>query len=268
MTNSLYITLAKSNIKNNRQTYIPYILTTALTVMMYFLISNLTNGPDINHNLKAMLQVGISVMIVFSAIFLFYTNSFLMKRRQKEIGVYNILGMGKRHIAKMLIIETFIQGFISIVLGLIAGILLSRLAHMILKKILHYDINFKYALSIQAIVSTLVLFIAIFAVTLIYNLIQIKLSNPIELLHGSNTGEKEPKTRWLLTITGIIFLGVGYYIAITTKSPLAALSLFFIAVLCVVIGTYELFIAGSITLLKHLKKSKNFYYKTNHFTAL
>ena len=268
MSSKIYGKLAVTNLRNNRKTYIPYFITATLTIMMYFMMANLSQSSKIGESLSVILNMGTGIISIFSVILLFYTNSFLIKRRQKEIGVYNILGMEKRHIGKMLALETLIVGGASIIIGLICGLVISRLMYMILRKILVYNINFDFELSIQALLATVILFVIIFFVTLVYNLIQIKLSNPIELLHGSNEGEKEPKSRLLLTLVGVLLLGIGYYIAITTKSPLSALTLFFVAVLCVILGTYALFTAGSITLLKILKKNKKFYYKTNHFTAV
>lgn len=269
MNSSIYGRLALTNLKNNRKTYIPYILTAILTVMMCYIMGALSRNTSIGHDgVKECLYYADKVLIAFAVIFLFYTNSFLIKRRKKEIGVYNILGMGKRHISKMMLIETVITSVSSIVVGLAGGILFGKLMYLLLIKILHYDVNMKFEISMQALVSTVILFGIIFAMTLFYNLLQIQIANPIELLHGSNQGEREPRTKWLLTIFGVIAIGIGYYIALTTESPLQALGKFFIAVICVILGTYALFIAGSIALLKALKKNKKFYYKAKHFTSI
>lgn len=269
MNSSVYGKLAVTNLKNNRKTYIPYMLTAILTVMMFYIIDALSRNKSVGDgNLRLCLAWATVVIIVFAVIFLFYTNSFLIKRRKKEIGVYNILGMGKRHIAKMLTIETLIIAVISIVVGLVAGIIFSKLMFLALLKIIHYDVNMVFELSVRALLNTLLLFTVIFAMTLIYNLLQIRLSNPVELLRGGSQGEKEPKTKWLLTIFGVVAIGIGYYIAITTESPLTAITKFFLAVICVIIGTYALFTAGSIALLKLLRKNKNYYYKTSHFTSI
>lgn len=190
-------------------------LTAILTVMMFYIIDALSRNKSVGDgNLRLCLAWATVVIIVFAVIFLFYTNSFLIKRRKKEIGVYNILGMGKRHIAKMLTIETLIIAVISIVVGLVAGIIFSKLMFLALLKIIHYDVNMVFELSVRALLNTLLLFTVIFAMTLIYNLLQIRLSNPVELLRGGSQGEKEPKTKWLLTIFGVVAIGIGYYIAI------------------------------------------------------
>ena len=220
MSSSIYSRLAVTNIKNNRKTYVPYILAAILTVMMYYIMDALSKNPEIGDgSLKSVLDCAVWVIIIFAIIFLFYTNSFLIKRRKKEIGVYNILGMGKPHIARMLTIETMITAVLSIGTGMICGIIFSKLMYLIFLKILHYDIGMKFNLSVDSLRNTLILFVGIFLLTLGYNLLQIKLSNPIELLHGSEQGEKEPKTKLLLTIFGLISLGIGYYIAIITKEP-------------------------------------------------
>lgn len=269
MNSSVYGKLAVTNLKNNRKTYIPYMLTAILTVMMFYIIDALARNKSVGDgNLRLCLSWATVVIIVFAVIFLFYTNSFLIKRRKKEIGVYNILGMGKRHIARMLTIETLIIAVISIVVGLVAGIIFSKLMFLALLKVIHYDVNMVFELSVRSLLNTLLLFVIIFALTLVYNLLQIRLSNPVELLRGGSQGEKEPKTKWLLTILGMAAIGIGYYIAITTESPLSAITLFFLAVICVIIGTYALFTAGSIALLKLLRKNKNYYYKTSHFTSI
>jgi putative ABC transport system permease protein len=216
-------------------------------------------------NLKAILGLGIYVIGFFSVIFLFYTNSFLIKRRKKELGLYNILGMEKKHIAKVLFWETILVAFISMILGLLWGIAVSKLMFMVLLKILNFEVPMGFLVSTQSIAKTTILFGIIFILTLLNNLRQIHISKPVELLKGGQVGEREPKTKWLLTLFGIISLGAGYYIAVTVEAPLAALNSFFIAVIFVIIGTYALFTAGSIALLKLLRQNKKFYYKTNHF---
>ena len=218
--------------------------------------------------LAIMLSYAAAVILIFSIIFLFYINSFLIKRRKKELGIYNILGMGKGHLGKMLFLESVITTVASIIGGILAGILLSKLVYLILLKILHMGGKIEYRISLASTGMTTILFGAIFILIFLYNLLQMKLSNPIELLRGGNTGEREPKTKWIMTIIGILCLAGGYSIALITKEPLQALGQFFIAVLLVVVGTYALFMAGSITLLKILRRKKSYYYKTRHFTAV
>ena len=229
-------------------------------------MSSVCNGCDplISYGGSSIL----STIIVFAVIFLFYTNSFLIKRRKKEIGVYNILGMGKRHIARMMAVETILTAGISILGGLVFGIIFGKLMYLLLLKILHNSVDMQFSVNGTAIVQTVILFAGIFLLTYLYNILQIQLVNPVELLHGGNQGEKEPKSRWLLVIVGVAALGNGYWIALTTEAPLEALLKFFVAVVCVIIGTYALFIAGSIVVLKILRKNKAYYYNPKHFTSV
>lgn len=271
MNSKIYGRLAVTNLKSNRKSYLPYILASAFSVMMYFIMDSLyRNGTLVKKGsaLSILLSDANAVLLIFSVIFLFYINSFLIKRRKKELGIYNILGMGKRHLARMLFLESLVTTAISIIGGILSGLLFGKLVYLIVLKILHMSRKIEYRISPESIGITAVLFGAIFLIIYLYNLMQIKLSNPIELLHGGNTGEREPKTKWLMTIIGILCLAGGYFIALTTKEPLEALEKFFIAVLLVIIGTYAVFMAGSIAFLKMLRKRKNYYYKTRHFTAV
>lgn len=271
MNSKIYGKLAVTNLKNNRKSYIPYILASAFSVMMYFTMDNLYRNRSLVEKgspLAIMLSYAAAVILIFSIIFLFYINSFLIKRRKKELGIYNILGMGKGHLGKMLFLESVITTVASIIGGILAGILLGKLVYLILLKILHMGGKIEYRISLASTGMTTILFGAIFILIFLYNLLQMKLSNPIELLRGGNTGEREPKTKWIMTIIGILCLAGGYSIALITKEPLQALGQFFIAVLLVVVGTYALFMAGSITLLKILRRKKSYYYKTRHFTAV
>ena len=271
MNSKIYGKLAVTNLKNNGKSYVPYILASAFSVMMYYIMDNLYRNRSLVEKgspLAIMLSYADAVLLIFSVIFLFYINSFLIKRRKKELGIYNILGMGKGHLGKMLFLESVITTVTSIIGGILAGILLGKLVYLVLLKILHLKRDIVYMISPVSIGITAAIFGGIFFVMFLYNLVQMKLSNPIELLRGGNTGEREPKTKWLMTIIGIACLAGGYYISLTTKEPLQALGQFFIAVLLVVVGTYALFMAGSITLLKILRRKKSYYYKTRHFTAV
>ena len=269
MTRSIYSKLAFTNIRNNRKTYVPYLLTAVLTVMMYYMMDALARNSHIPEvTLRLCLRYADGVILVFAVIFLFYTNSFLIKRRKKEIGIYNVLGMGKRHIAKMLIVEALVTAGVSIAGGVVLGIIFSRLMYLFLMKLLHYPVKMAFEMPIEALFSTLAVFGVIFCLTLAYNLLQIRLANPVELVRGSSEGEREPKSKWFLALLGVVLLGIGYTIALTTESPLSALGLFFVAVICVILGTYALFVAGSVAFLKMLRKNKGYYYKTKHFTAV
>lgn len=268
-----YWKLALTNLKKNRRVYLPYLLSSAGIILMFYTICAL--GPGIDQtamyggtSVASVMGLGQFVIGLFAVLFLFYTNSFIIKRRKKELGLYNILGMEKRHIAKILFRETLITACVSLILGLGLGILFSRGMFWLLGVILGTSLPITFVIPASAVTTTLVLFGIIFLLTLLYNLLQVTLAKPIELLHGGEQGEKEPKAHWILAIIGALLLGAGYYMAVTITSPLDALLFFFVAVLLVILGTYLLFITGITALLKLLKKNKNFYYKTNHFTAI
>lgn len=271
--NKIYSRLAFTNIKNNKTLYMPYIISGMVMIAMFYVMMFLNNSKGLGkvpgaEILVDIMGLGCGIIAIFSYIFLFYTNSFIIKRRKKEVGIYNILGMEKRHIARVLIIETLTVALAAIVSGIIAGILFSKLLIMFLYRIINIKAQINFTVSTSAVVNTILIFGVLYFLTLIYNLMQVKLANPIELLRGGNVGEKEPKSKWLIAIIGLGCLAGGYYIAITTKSPLQVLSLFFVAVLLVIVGTYLLFISGSIVILKALRKNKKFYYNKKHFAAV
>lgn len=271
--NKVYRKLAFTNIKNNGSLYLPYIISGIVTVAMFYIMMFLNNSKGLEKiygasYLTSIMALGVGTIAVFSYIFIFYTNSFIIKRRKKEIGVYNILGMEKRHIAKLMGIETVTVALIAIIGGIVTGILFSKLSILLLYKILAVKETVKFEINFSTIINTLIVFGILYVLTLIYNMMQIKLANPIELLRGGNVGEKEPKSKWLMAIIAVGCLAVAYYISITTENPLNVLSLFFVAVLLVIVGTYLLFIAGSIVFLKMLRKNKKFYYNKKHFAAV
>lgn len=273
MSKGLYTRLAVTNMKNNRQFYLPYLLTGILTVAMFYIMCALNGNEGLNsmpgsENVKMILWLGTIVIGIFSTIFLFYTNSFIIKRRKKELGVYNILGMEKKHLFKVLSLEAVFTAAIATAGGLVTGIVFNKLMCMLLYKLLGYETGIDFYVSADGVKNTIVLFLFIYLLTLLYNMMQIKLANPIELLHGGNVGEREPKSKLMLAVLGVLCIGAGYYIAITTSNPMAAILLFFVAVLLVILGTYSLFTAGSIVLLKFLRKNKNYYYKTKHFSSV
>ncbi|NLT13215.1 MAG: FtsX-like permease family protein, partial [Clostridiales bacterium] len=273
MSKFFYGKLAAVNIRKNGRIYVPYILTCIFTICMFYIMLFITLNKGLSKMpgadaLSVIMWMGTVVIGLFSAVILLYTNSFLMKRRKKELGLYNILGMGKNHIARVMALENLYVSLGTIIAGLFAGILLSKLMLLLLLKLLRFDVPFGFEISPMAVIVTVIVFAAIFFVTLLSNLGRVHLSKPIELLYGGNVGEKEPKTKWVLAVIGFLALASGYTIAIVTENPISALGLFFIAVILVILGTYCLFTAGSIALLKSLRKNKAFYYKTKHFTSV
>ena len=251
----------------------PYILTCIGTMMMFYVMhaislnDGLLNMPN-SMSLQSILSMGVVVILIFSVIFLLYTNSFLIKRRKKELGLFNVLGMEKKHIAWVLFFETLFTSLISLAFGLFGGIILNKLMFVLLLRLLKFDIPLGFELDMASIEFTAQCFSLIFILTLICNLVQIWMSKPIELLKGGQIGEKEPKTKWISAIIGVLSLGIGYGIALSVETPLAATPLFLVAVIFVMIGTYELFTAGSIVVLKLLRKNKKIYYKKHNFIAI
>lgn len=268
-----YGKLAFDNIRKNSRVYVPYIITSISTVIMYYLMHSLAVNQSLGKmagaaQVRSMLSFGFAIVGLFSVIFLLYTNSFLIMRRKKEFGLVQVLGMEKKHIARIMIYETAYIAIISVLSGLISGIILSRAMFLLLLKILRFEVKLAFEISSSSIVSVLLLFAGIYLVTLVWNLWQVHLAKPVDLLKGGQVGEREPKAKWLLTLVGLISIGSGYYIALTTESPIAALVFFFVAVMLVMVGTYALFTSGSISFLKLLRKNKRYYYTPNHFTSV
>ena len=239
MRKGIFSKLAVQNIRNNKSTYIPYMITCIFCIAMIYMMEFLRDCPTLDQavrhaaEVRMILSTGEVVVVIFCVIFLIYSNSFLMKRRQKEIGLYNILGLERNHIGIVLLLETIFTTILSLTGGIAIGILASKLSLLLL-----------------------------------LNLRRIHLSRPVELLRGNNTGEREPKAKWLMALLGFICLGIGYYLAITTESPIKAISIFLLAVILVMTGTYLLFTAGSIVILKFLRRRKSFYYKTGNFISI
>lgn len=215
-----------------------------------------------------VIGLGVSVIAIFSLIFLYYTNSFLIRRRQKEFGLYNILGMGKRSLIKLLVCENLIMSSVSIVAGLVLGILFSKLAEMAALKMLGGDIGFDIHVAVAPVLYTVVLFVLIFLLIMMRMLYAILRLRPVELLRSESIGERPPKTNWVLALIGLAVMAVAYYLAVSIEDPMTAMMTFLIAVIMVIVATYLLFIAGSVALCRALQKNKKYYYKTNHFVSL
>ncbi|MCI8541873.1 ABC transporter permease [Acetatifactor aquisgranensis] len=273
MKRSFYLKLASDNMRKNGKTYTPYLVTCILTVAIYYIVKSLSLNPGLGNMvgstyLNETMFLGSCVIGIFAFIFLFYTNSFLMKRRKKEFGVFNILGMEKKHISRVLAWESVYTALISLVLGLGLGIALDKAMYLVINKVLGGESPFGFFLSFEAIRGTFALFAVIFLLICLRAVRQIHITDPIALLRAGNVGEKEPRTKWFLALAGVLVLAGGYYIALTVKNPIASLVLFFVAVILVIVGTYLLFTAGSIALLKSLRKNKRYYYRTKHFVSV
>ena len=273
MKHNIYPKLAWTGIKKNKRLYLPYILTCIGMVMMFYIVSFLSVNEYLGSckggkEIQQMLFLGCGVIGVFATIFLFYTNSFLMRRRKKEFGLYNILGMGKWNIARVLLWEGVMIAVISLAAGLFGGIVFSKVGELCMVNILEAKAVFSMSIEKSSVVATIILFSIIFALILLNGLRQLHGANPIELLHSENTGEKPPRGNWLFAFCGTVLLGGAYYLAVTIENPLEAMIIFFIAVIMVIVATYLLFVSGSITICRGLQKNKKYYYKTNHFVSV
>ena len=274
MHKGIFSRLAKQNIRNNKSTYIPYIITCIFCIAMIYMMEFLRDCPTLDQAVRQADEVrmivftGEIVVEIFCIIFLIYSNSFLMKRRQKEIGIYNILGLERNHIGIVMFLETIITSIGSLAGGIAAGIIGSKLALLLLLKLLHIPSVLGFYISVKGIFTCLFMFGIVFLMILFLNLAKIHLSRPVELLRGNNTGEKEPVAKWLMALIGFICLGAGYYLAVTTESPIKAITIFLLAVILVMAGTYLLFTAGSIVILKFLRRRKSFYYRTGNFISI
>lgn len=269
-----YPKLAWGNIVRNRQFYVPYLLTLGGTAAAFYIIGALAGARDLpvmNRYiyLSMFMTFGLFVIAIFAVIFLGYTNSFLMKRRRKELGLYNVLGMGKRNIARMLGMETVYTALIGIGGGILAGLLLQKLVTLLLCRIMAFHgTGFSFYVSREGILATIALFTLILLGNLLVNLIRVGRQSPMELMRSASAGEREPKSNWPMAILGILALGGGYAIAVFTNNAGMAFALYFPAVILVIIGTYALFTAVSIVALKALRKNKRYYYQPRHFIGV
>ncbi len=273
MRKHLYPHLAWLNLKHNYKFYVPYLLTIIGTAAVFYIMTALSYAGDLPEKIRyaylsMFMTIGCYVVGLFAVIFLFYTNSFLMKRRNKELGLYNVLGMGKAHIGRVLAWETVYIGVLGIAGGILCGMLFQRLVTLLIYRVVRYSVGFTFYICWKGIVMTAILFGAVLLLNLFYNLIRIRMQNPVAMMREGSAGEKEPKTKWFLALVGVGTLGAGYWIAVSTQSAVDALVMYFVAVFLVIIGTYCLFTAGSIVLLKLLRKNKRYYYKTNHFISV
>lgn len=265
--------LALVNLLRNSRYYGPYLLSCGGTAAMFYILRYLTESDIVSSvrgagYLQSLMYLGCIVVALFSIVLLLYANSFVMKRRQRELGLYNILGLEKRHIALVCLWETLYCALAAIVGGIAVGILLNKLTLLLLLQLSRLPVEFGFEISVRAIVSTAALFAVLFALTWVCNLIRIGRSRPVELLRSTSAGEREPKTKRLLVALGLLTLGGGYFLSWTVQNPVEALALFFLAVVLVMMGTYCLFTAGSVAVLKALRANPGYYYQTRHFTAV
>lgn len=264
--------------KSNRRFYLPYILTVIGTAAAFYIMAAIVSDPGSKElaagtsngpmYVSMFMTLGMFVLGLFSCIFLLYTNSFLMKRRQKELGLYSVLGMSKTNIAGIMVFEALYIALIGIGGGIAVGILLTKLVSLALFRLMRLPVPFGFSVQPIAIIIVVLFFAGLILLTLLANLAKVGRSRPVELLHGGNVGEKEPKANWFLTIVGVLFLGAGYAVAMLVDNPGMAVAVYFLAVFAVIIGTYCLFTSVSIAALKALRRNKRYYYKAKHFISV
>ena len=273
MKRGFFFKLALDGMRKNKRLYLPYLLTCAGMVMMFYILYGLAKSPLMEtmrggNTMSVILMLGTIVITLFSLLFLFYTNSFLARRRNKEFGLYNILGMNKRNLSRILLWETVLCALFSLIVGLASGILFFKLAELFLLHMAGAEADFTLRISPKGVLGAVLFFGVIFAMLMVVSLARLHISRPLDLLKSEAAGEKPPKANWLFALAGVVILGVAYYLAVTIESPLTAVMLFFAAVLMVIVATYLLFIAGSVALCKLLQKKKGYYYRPNHFVSV
>ena len=269
----LFFRLAWSNIKKNHQLYVPHILAgTGLTAIFYVMLT-LANDDRLRkikggYAIPSIMSIGIAVVAILSVILVFFTNSFLMKQRTREYGMYNVLGMEKRHVGCIMFLENAISTVTLLVAGILSGVLMYKLCCLFICKMLHVNTILGFYMKTEFVLKTVGAFAAMYLVAFLWNCIRLARLRPVELLASAGVGEREPKTKWILLVIGLATLGTGYFIALTSKTPLKAIPDFFKAVILVIIGTYALFLAGSVAFLKLLRKNKGFYYRRKNMVAV
>ncbi|WP_100065858.1 ABC transporter permease [Miniphocaeibacter massiliensis] len=271
--NKIYRKLAFQNIKNNKNLYIPYVITSSITIFMYYIFLAIQNSPDILNSrggsyIVIVLGLGEYVITLFSAIFLIYTNKFLVRNRDRELGLINMLGVDKKGISKIMIYENIILTVVNIVLGIVASVIFSTVIFLLIGRYLSIELSTKFYVDFKSIIQTIVVYVIIFSVVLVGNIIRVRRLKPLDLLKEAEKGEKEPKANIIITIIGVICIGVGYYLANSTDNVLDAMTIFLVAVVLVIVGTYILFGTISIAVLKMFKKNKKIYYKSKNMTFI
>ena len=264
----LYPRLALSALRRNGRLYVPYLLSCVGMTALFYIIRLLSLSPLLGANTTMIISMGTVVIAFFSLLFLGYTNAFLVRSRYREFGLYNVLGMDRRGIGRVIAWESVLTALIGTAGGLVLGVALGKLAELGLMRAVGLEPTFDFTLPGEAVAWTAELFLAIHLLLLILSLLRIRRSRPLELMRSEAQGEKPPRANWLVALLGALLLAAGYFIAVHFKSPLQALLLFLIAVLLVILATYLLFSAGSVTLCRALQRNKAYYYKKAHFISV
>lgn len=273
MKRGLYARLAWTGMVKNKRLYLPYGLSAAGMVLMFYILTGLSGSPVLEHmsgggSSAIILRLGTVVIAVFALIFLFYTHSFLIRRREREFGLYNVLGMGKGSIARILLWETAITYGLTTGTGLLLGVVLYKLAELGMVRLLRVPVTYTLTVSVSSLLAAAALFAVIHTLILLNSLRQLHGVSAVALLRSESVGEKPPRAQWVLTAAGVVLLGGAYALAVSIKEPLAALLWFFAAVIMVILATYLLFISGSVTLCRGLQRNKKYYYRPQHFVSV
>ena len=273
MKRGLYLRLAWQGMRKNGRLYLPFLLTGSVMVMMYYIVSNLCVSPTLSTMaygtvLATILPFGCVVIAAFSVLLLLYTHAFLIRQRAAEFGLYNVLGMGKKHLARILFWETLLLAIATLICGLGLGIALSKLSELLLLHLLRMPAGYDISVSLHALTETAALFAGVYGVLLLGALWRIFRMNTLSLLGSDRVGEKPPKANWIMALLGLVLLVAAYVMAVTIKSPMEAIGVFFVAVLMVILATYMLFISGSVALCRVLQRNKRYYYKASHFISV
>ncbi len=273
MKRGLYARLAWTGMVKNKRLYLPYGLSAAGMVLMFYILTGLSGSPVLEHmsgggSSAIILRLGTVVIAVFALIFLFYTHSFLIRRREREFGLYNVLGMGKGSIARILLWETAITYGLTTGTGLLLGVVLYKLAELGMVRLLRVPVTYTLTVSVSSLLAAAALFAVIHTLILLNSLRQLHGVSAVALLRSESVGEKPPKAQWVLTAAGVVLLGGAYALAVSIKEPLAAFLWFFAAVIMVILATYLLFISGSVTLCRGLQRNKKYYYRPQHFVSV
>lgn len=273
MNFGFYPKLALDGMRKNKRLYLPYCFTGSVMVMMFYILSSILESPSLSDiaggtALSAILPLGCGVIAIFSLLFLFYTHSFLIKQRAQEFGLYNILGMNKRNISRVMAWESILTAVIAVLVGLAAGIALAKAAELVLLNLLKMEITFSLRIGLLSMGKTALLFGGIYLLLLVYACVRVRISKPLELMQSSKVGEKVPRFTGFFGLLGAVLLGVAYYLSLSIDEPATALFTFFLAVILVILGTYLLFLSGSVAFCRLLQKNKNYYYKPNHFVPI
>ena len=265
--------LALSNLIKNRKLYYPYTLATILVIAITYIFTSLTLNSHLDDlpgadAIKMVLGLGLGIVALSSGIIVLYANSFVMKNRSKELGLYSMLGLEKRHLFSMILKETVIMSFVTLLLGIGVGTLFDKLIYAFLQRLIGESTGLVSTFQVMTIPIVLVIFACIFSLLVLINGFRLLRLNPLQLTKDGLKGEKKGRFLVIQTFLGLGSMGYGYYLALSVQNPVIAIMSFFLAVLLVILGTYLLFNAGTTVVLQLLKKKKNYYYKPNNMISI